>query len=156
MTVGQAIAGLFPLCTHFIVLIDIQVNAVSTIMLTYPLAFVSSYSLRCRICLALVTSGHGGGKWHIPFVRTSFSRTRLHKSLLLGRDQSQCLGHVSFVLLRLPIPSENLISRGSWFALLNRVILSCCWYGVQAWYGGQMVKIMIGSIWREFCLVSSS
>jgi NCS1 family nucleobase:cation symporter-1 len=40
--------------------------------------------------------------------------------------------------------------RGSWFALLNRIILSCCWYGVQGWYGGQMVKIMIGSIWPSF------
>ncbi|KAI0719234.1 NCS1 nucleoside transporter family [Fomitopsis betulina] len=40
--------------------------------------------------------------------------------------------------------------RGSWFVLLNRIILSCCWYGVQSWYGGQMVKIMIGSIWPSF------
>ncbi|KAJ8076626.1 hypothetical protein PM082_001049 [Marasmius tenuissimus] len=40
--------------------------------------------------------------------------------------------------------------RGSWFALCSRIILSCCWYGVQGWYGGQMVKIMIGSIWPSF------
>ncbi|EPQ55582.1 hypothetical protein GLOTRDRAFT_138462 [Gloeophyllum trabeum ATCC 11539] len=40
--------------------------------------------------------------------------------------------------------------RGSWFALLNRIILSCCWYGVEGWYGGQMVKIMIGTIWPSF------
>ncbi|THH30303.1 hypothetical protein EUX98_g3890 [Antrodiella citrinella] len=40
--------------------------------------------------------------------------------------------------------------RGSWFTLLNRIILSCCWYGVQGWYGGQMIKVMIGSIWPSF------
>lgn len=70
----------------------IAVNAVSTII----------------ICLALVTSGHGGGKWHIPFVRTSFSRTRLHKSLLLGRDQSQCLGH-SWILVRIAQSRHSLV-----------------------------------------------
>ncbi|KIK64352.1 hypothetical protein GYMLUDRAFT_220841 [Collybiopsis luxurians FD-317 M1] len=40
--------------------------------------------------------------------------------------------------------------RGAWFPLLNRIILSCCWYGVQAWYGGQMIKVMIGAIWPSF------
>ncbi|KAF5370543.1 hypothetical protein D9757_010126 [Collybiopsis confluens] len=40
--------------------------------------------------------------------------------------------------------------RGAWFPLVNRIILSCCWYGVQAWYGGQMVKVMIGAIWPSF------
>ncbi|KAF7439810.1 hypothetical protein PC9H_000146 [Pleurotus ostreatus] len=40
--------------------------------------------------------------------------------------------------------------RGAWFSLCARIILSCCWYGVQAWYGGQMVKIMIGAIWPSF------
>ncbi|KAF5364301.1 hypothetical protein D9756_001139 [Leucocoprinus leucothites] len=38
--------------------------------------------------------------------------------------------------------------RGSWFVVLNRIVLSCCWYGVGGWYGGEMVKIMIGAIWR--------
>ncbi len=33
--------------------------------------------------------------------------------------------------------------------VINRVVLACCWFGVDAWYGGQMVKIMIGAIWRE-------
>lgn len=79
----------------------IAVNAISTII----------------ICLALVTSGHGGGEWHIPFAVINRSAWGI---------------------------------RGSWFVLLNRVILSCCWYGVQGWYGGQMVKIMIGSIWPGF------
>ncbi|KAK0236921.1 NCS1 nucleoside transporter family [Armillaria nabsnona] len=79
----------------------IAVNAISTII----------------ICLALVISGHGGGKWHIPFAVINRSAWGI---------------------------------RGSWFALLNRVILSCCWYGVEGWYGGQMVKIMIGSIWPSF------
>jgi cytosine/uracil/thiamine/allantoin permease len=41
-------------------------------------------------------------------------------------------------------------SRGTWFPLLNRIVLSCCWYGVEGWYGGQVVKIMIGAIWRTF------
>ncbi|KAF5326815.1 hypothetical protein D9619_004458 [Psilocybe cf. subviscida] len=40
--------------------------------------------------------------------------------------------------------------RGAWFVLCNRIILSSCWYGVQGWYGGQMVKIMIGAIWPKF------
>ncbi|XP_006457613.1 hypothetical protein AGABI2DRAFT_181761 [Agaricus bisporus var. bisporus H97] len=40
--------------------------------------------------------------------------------------------------------------RGSWFVVTNRVILSCCWFGVDAWYGGQMVKVMIGAIWPSF------
>ncbi|KAG1862376.1 NCS1 nucleoside transporter family [Suillus tomentosus] len=40
--------------------------------------------------------------------------------------------------------------RGSWFPLLNRVLLSCCWYGVQGWFGGQMTKVMIGAIWPSF------
>ncbi|KAF8063953.1 NCS1 nucleoside transporter family [Lyophyllum atratum] len=40
--------------------------------------------------------------------------------------------------------------RGSWFPLINRVILSCCWYGVEGWYGGQITKVMIGSIWPSF------
>ena len=49
---------------------------------------------------------------------------------------------------------------------MNRIILSCVWQGVQSWfdllclrlhvahhrdgprYGGQMVKVMIGAIWR--------
>ena len=57
-------------------------------------------------------------------------------------------------------------SRGAWFSLLNRIILSCVWQGVQSWYpallfllasiipitvcryGGQMVKVLIGSLWR--------
>ncbi|KAF5309169.1 hypothetical protein D9619_012709 [Psilocybe cf. subviscida] len=79
----------------------IAVNAISTFI----------------ICLALVISGHGGGKWHIPFAiinRTGWG------------------------------------IRGAWFTLCNRIILSCCWYGVQSWYGGQMVKIMIGAIWPSF------
>ncbi|KAF8903680.1 permease for cytosine/purines, uracil, thiamine, allantoin-domain-containing protein [Gymnopilus junonius] len=40
--------------------------------------------------------------------------------------------------------------RGSWFPLLNRIILSCCWYGVEGWYGGQITKVMIGAIWPSF------
>ncbi|KAF9050257.1 NCS1 nucleoside transporter family [Panaeolus papilionaceus] len=79
----------------------LAVNAISTVI----------------ICLALVISGHGGGKWHIPFAvinRTGWG------------------------------------IRGAWFTLCNRIILSCCWYGVQGWYGGQMVKIMIGAIWPSF------
>ncbi|KXN85959.1 Allantoin permease, partial [Leucoagaricus sp. SymC.cos] len=40
--------------------------------------------------------------------------------------------------------------RGSWFVVVNRIILSCCWYGVGGWYGGEMVKIMIGAIWPSF------
>ncbi|KAH7913086.1 NCS1 nucleoside transporter family [Hygrophoropsis aurantiaca] len=40
--------------------------------------------------------------------------------------------------------------RGSWFPLMNRILLSCCWYGVQGWYGGQLIKVMIGSIWPSF------
>ncbi|KAJ3563465.1 hypothetical protein NP233_g8927 [Leucocoprinus birnbaumii] len=34
--------------------------------------------------------------------------------------------------------------------LLNRIILSCCWYGVGGWYGGGMIKVMIGAIWPSF------
>lgn len=40
--------------------------------------------------------------------------------------------------------------RGAWFTLMNRIILSCVWQGVQSWYGGQMVKVLIGSLWPSF------
>lgn len=40
--------------------------------------------------------------------------------------------------------------RGAWFVVVNRIILSCCWFGVDGWYGGQMVRIMIGAIWPSF------
>ncbi|KAJ8521119.1 hypothetical protein ONZ45_g2166 [Pleurotus djamor] len=40
--------------------------------------------------------------------------------------------------------------RGAWVPLTARIILSCCWYGVQSWFGGQMVKNMIGAIWPSF------
>ncbi|PPQ99769.1 hypothetical protein CVT24_009672 [Panaeolus cyanescens] len=109
LTVGQALAGNYSLFQKswgeaYDIILHIPswpVNAISTII----------------ICLALVLSGHGGGKWHIPFAvinRTGWG------------------------------------IRGAWFTLCNRIILSCCWYGVQGWYGGQMVKIMIGAIWPSF------
>ncbi|KXN86026.1 hypothetical protein AN958_10583 [Leucoagaricus sp. SymC.cos] len=40
--------------------------------------------------------------------------------------------------------------RGAWFVVMNRIILSCCWFGIEGWYGGQMVRIMIGAIWPSF------
>lgn len=79
----------------------LAVHAVTTVLVTF----------------LLVMSGHGGGKWHIPFAVMNRSSWGI---------------------------------RGACLPLISRIILSCCWYGVQGWYGGQMVKNMIGSIWPSF------
>jgi NCS1 family nucleobase:cation symporter-1 len=39
---------------------------------------------------------------------------------------------------------------GSLWPVFNRAAMACIWYGVQAWIGGNCVKIMISSIWRSF------
>ncbi|KAJ3554747.1 hypothetical protein NM688_g2946 [Phlebia brevispora] len=67
--------------------------------------------------LSFMTTGHAGGKWHVPFA---------------------VINRASWGI------------RGAWFTLMNRIILSCVWQGVQSWYGGQMVKVMIGAIWPSF------
>ena len=39
---------------------------------------------------------------------------------------------------------------GSLWPVFNRAAMACIWYGVQAWLGGNCVKIMISSIWPSF------
>lgn len=54
--------------------------------------------------------------------------------------------HISF-----PVLSRS--SFGTWGSLwpiLNRSVLACVWYGVQAWIGGECVVLMIRSIWPSF------
>lgn len=50
-------------------------------------------------------------------------------------------------------PVINRASFGIWGALwpvLNRSVMACIWYGVQAWIGGECVFLMIASIWPSF------
>lgn len=54
--------------------------------------------------------------------------------------------HISF-----PVVSRS--SFGIWGALwpvLNRAAMACIWYGVQAWIGGECVRLMISAIWPSF------
>ncbi|RVX69334.1 hypothetical protein B0A52_06929 [Exophiala mesophila] len=54
--------------------------------------------------------------------------------------------HISF-------PIVNRASFGIWGSLwpvLNRAVMACIWYGVQAWIGGECVYLMIASIWPSF------
>lgn len=54
--------------------------------------------------------------------------------------------HISF-------PVVNRASFGIWGSLwpvLNRSVMACIWYGVQAWIGGECVFLMIASIWPSF------
>ncbi|KAJ7081583.1 NCS1 nucleoside transporter family [Mycena belliarum] len=39
---------------------------------------------------------------------------------------------------------------GSFFPLLMRIILSFVWYGVQTWFGGKSMKVVIGALWPGF------
>ena len=50
-------------------------------------------------------------------------------------------------------PIVNRASFGIWGSLwpvLNRAVMACVWYGVQAWIGGECVYLMIASIWPSF------
>ncbi|GAB7348656.1 hypothetical protein MBLNU459_g7023t1 [Dothideomycetes sp. NU459] len=53
----------------------------------------------------------------------------------------------------LSFPVINRSSFGIWGSLwpvLNRSVMACIWYGVQAWIGGECVWLMITSIWPSF------
>jgi len=39
---------------------------------------------------------------------------------------------------------------GSLWPVFNRAAMACVWYGVQAWIGGECVRLMVASIWRSF------
>jgi nucleobase:cation symporter-1, NCS1 family len=50
-------------------------------------------------------------------------------------------------------PIVNRSSFGIWGSLwpvLNRAVMACIWYGVQAWIGGECIYLMIASIWPSF------
>jgi nucleobase:cation symporter-1, NCS1 family len=50
-------------------------------------------------------------------------------------------------------PIVNRSSFGIWGSLwpvLNRAVMACIWYGVQAWIGGECVYLMIASIWPSY------
>jgi len=54
--------------------------------------------------------------------------------------------HISF-------PVVTRASFGTWGALwpvFNRAAMACIWYGVQAWIGGECVRLMISAIWPSF------
>jgi NCS1 family nucleobase:cation symporter-1 len=54
--------------------------------------------------------------------------------------------HISF-----PVVCRS--SFGIWGALwpvFNRAAMACIWYGVQAWIGGECIRLMICSIWPSF------
>jgi NCS1 family nucleobase:cation symporter-1 len=54
--------------------------------------------------------------------------------------------HISF-------PVISRASFGIWGALwpvFNRAAMACIWYGVQAWIGGECVRLMICAIWPSF------
>ncbi|ODQ68688.1 putative nucleobase permease [Nadsonia fulvescens var. elongata DSM 6958] len=36
---------------------------------------------------------------------------------------------------------------GSFWPVINRVVMACIWYGVQSWIGGECVALMILAIW---------
>lgn len=53
--------------------------------------------------------------------------------------------HISFpVAIRAPFGIF-----GSLWPILNRVVMSCVWYSVQAWVGGQCVQVMLRSIFGQ-------
>lgn len=54
--------------------------------------------------------------------------------------------HISF-----PVVARS--SFGIWGGLwpvFNRAAMACIWYGVQAWIGGECVRLMISAIWPSF------
>jgi NCS1 family nucleobase:cation symporter-1 len=54
--------------------------------------------------------------------------------------------HISF-------PVISRASFGVWGALwpvFNRAAMSCIWYGVQAWIGGECINLMISAIWPSY------
>ncbi|KAH7351031.1 permease for cytosine/purines, uracil, thiamine, allantoin-domain-containing protein [Rhexocercosporidium sp. MPI-PUGE-AT-0058] len=60
--------------------------------------------------------------------------------------------HISF-----PVVSRS--SFGIWGALwpvFNRAAMACIWYGVQAWIGGNCIRLMISSIWPSFETIHNS
>jgi NCS1 family nucleobase:cation symporter-1 len=38
---------------------------------------------------------------------------------------------------------------GSYWPVINRVVMACVWFGVQAWLGGECVQVMILAIWPQ-------
>lgn len=38
---------------------------------------------------------------------------------------------------------------GSFWPVINRAVMACVWYGVQAWLGGECVQLMILAIWPQ-------
>ncbi|CAN6616446.1 uracil permease [Trichomonascus vanleenenianus] len=38
---------------------------------------------------------------------------------------------------------------GSYWPIINRVVMACIWFGVQAWLGGQCVQLMLRAIWLD-------
>lgn len=45
---------------------------------------------------------------------------------------------------------------GSLWPVFNRAAIACIWYGVQAWLGGQCVKLMIASVWPSWDTLPNS
>lgn len=53
--------------------------------------------------------------------------------------------HISF-----PVACRSAFGiSGSFWPVINRAVMACVWYGVQAWLGGECVQLMILSIWPQ-------
>lgn len=49
-----------------------------------------------------------------------------------------------------PVASRSAFGiSGSYWPVINRAVMACVWYGVQAWLGGQCVQLMILAIWPQ-------
>ena len=109
----------------------------------------SGLLLSCLILLTGSLSHRTTGAWRHSAARPNLARFYLRTSIahmVILILTSSYLVFISEYYTQNRIPPN---SRGSWFVVCNRIILSCCWYGVLGWYGGQLVKVLIGSIWRE-------
>ncbi|KAG9248617.1 permease for cytosine/purines, uracil, thiamine, allantoin-domain-containing protein [Calycina marina] len=94
----------------------------------------------------IVVSGNSGGlswwqSWICVWLGYSIAACFI---CLTGRIGAQY--HISF-------PVVSRASFGIWGALwpiFNRAAMACIWYGVQAWIGGECIKLMISAIWTSW------
>lgn len=42
---------------------------------------------------------------------------------------------------------------GAYWVILNRVVMSCVWWGVQAWIGGECVAVMLQAIFPSYARI---
>lgn len=94
----------------------------------------------------IVVSGNSGGlswwqSWLCVWIGYTIAACFI---VLTGRIGATY--HISF-------PVVSRASFGIWGALwpvFNRAAMACIWYGVQAWIGGECIRLMISAIWPSF------